>query len=49
MNLRPYEEMTVTQLVNKLPAFYGTKWFTACSQKPATGPYTDYLFSHFTK
>jgi hypothetical protein len=34
------EKLTVTQLVKKLPAFYGTLSFITCSQEPATVPHS---------
>jgi len=35
----PLEELTVAQLVNKFPTFFGTRGSLPCSQEPGTGSY----------
>jgi len=35
------ENLTATQLVRKLPTFYGTQRLYTITQDPATGPYPD--------
>jgi hypothetical protein len=35
------EKLIITQLVMKLPAFYGTRNSLPCSQEPATSPYPE--------
>jgi hypothetical protein len=35
------EKLTVTQLLTKFPAFYGTEVSSLCSQVPVAGPYPE--------
>jgi hypothetical protein len=35
------ENLIISQLYNKIAAFYGFRWFIAISLYPVTGPYSE--------